>query len=78
MTRRMKEQEEYQKRLYDIKRKEFYRDSVIKRNNDIIEERKNKTLWRLERIDLKNSPHKSSERIKSLEKAVQRHSRADY
>lgn len=37
----------------DIKKKEFYRDVVRKRNNDIIEEKKNKTLWKLEKITIK-------------------------
>jgi hypothetical protein len=51
-----KEEQEYkaflnhQKKLEDIKKKEFYRDTVRKRNNDILEEKKNKTLWRLEKI----------------------------
>jgi len=42
--------------MEEIKKKEFYRDAVKKRNNEIIEEKKNKTLWRLDKIQLMNSP----------------------
>jgi hypothetical protein len=35
------------------KRKEYYRESVKKRNLDYIEEKKNRTLWKLEKIELK-------------------------
>jgi hypothetical protein len=41
--------------LDEIKKKEFYRDTVRKRNNDIIEEKKNKTLWKLEKITVKGA-----------------------
>ena len=44
------------RKLEDIKRKEFYRDSGQKRNQDIIDEKKNKTLIRLEGVDIRNSP----------------------
>ena len=44
--------------MEEIKKKEFYRDAVKKRNNEIIEEKKNKTLWRLDKIQLMNSPQK--------------------
>lgn len=54
-----KEEKEYsslaqhQKRLEEIKKKEFYRDAVRRRNADIIDEKKNKTLWKLEKINVK-------------------------
>ena len=43
---------EHQRRLDDIKKKEFYRDTVKKRSNDIVVEKKNKTLCRLEKVGL--------------------------
>ena len=53
----LKEMQEHQRKLEDIKKKEFYRDAVKQRNNELIEEKKNRTLWRLEKIDVK-SPNK--------------------
>ena len=50
----LREYFDHQKRLEDIKKKEFYRDSVKQRNNELLEEKKNKTLWRLEKIDMKS------------------------
>lgn len=44
---------DHSKKLDEIKKKQYYRENVIKRNNEIVEEKKNKTLWRLEKIDLK-------------------------
>lgn len=43
-------------RIESLKKKEFYRDAVKKRNFDILEEKKSKTLWKLEKIELKGSP----------------------
>ena len=52
---------DYEKRLAEIRKKEYYREAVKRRNMEILEEKKNKTLWKLEKIDLKersrgNSP----------------------
>lgn len=58
---------DHQKRLEEIKKKEFYRDAVKKRNNDILEERKQKTLWRLEKLELKNSPNRLSDKYRSAD-----------
>jgi hypothetical protein len=69
---------EHQKRLEEIKKKEFYRDAVKKRNNDILEEKKNKTLWRLEKIDLKNSPNRSSDKFRSVDAREVQSLRASY
>lgn len=47
-------------KIEKIKRKEFYRDIVKKRNHDVIEEKKNKTLWRLEKISLRSNNNKNN------------------
>lgn len=44
------------RRIEDLKKKENYREIVKKRNNLYLEEKKNKTLWRLEKLDIKSSP----------------------
>lgn len=46
---------EHQRRLDDIKKKNYYRESVMKRNNDYIEDKKSRTLWKLEKIELRGS-----------------------
>lgn len=46
----------HNKKIEDIKRKQFYRDTVVQRNATLLEEKKNKTLWKLEKIELKSSP----------------------
>lgn len=43
----------FNKKLQDIKKKEYYSQVVKKKNMEIMEEKKNKTLWRLEKIDLR-------------------------
>ena len=43
---------QYQKKLEESKRKDYYRENVKKRNQDLIEEKKSKTLWKLEKIAL--------------------------
>jgi hypothetical protein len=48
---------DYQKQLDDIKKKEMYREVVKKRNLDLIDDKKNRTLWRLEKIDMKGGRH---------------------
>lgn len=48
----------HKRKLDEITKKEFYRDVVKQRNNQMIEEKKNKTLWRLEKIEPKGSPGK--------------------
>ena len=44
----------FNKKLQDIKKKEYYSQVVKKKNMEIMEEKKNKTLWRLEKIDLRS------------------------
>lgn len=46
---------DHEKRLEEIKRQNYYRENVKRRNVDILEEKKSKAIWRLEKIDLKNS-----------------------
>lgn len=46
---------EHQRRLDDIKKKNYYRESVMKRNTDLVEDKKSRTLWKLEKIELRNS-----------------------
>ena len=45
---------DHQKKLDEIKKKEFYRDTVKQRNNELIEEKKNKALWKLEKIEMRS------------------------
>lgn len=58
---------DHHKKMDDIKRKQYYRDSVIQRNAMIEEDKKNKTLWKLEKIELKSSPLKGTRKFGSVE-----------
>jgi hypothetical protein len=53
-TKTLREHLDHQKRLEEIKKKEFYRDAVKQRNNEFIEEKKSKTLWKLEKIEMRS------------------------
>ena len=44
---------EHDRRLDEMKKREFYRDTVKMRNQDIMEQKKAKTLWKLEKMELK-------------------------
>lgn len=46
---------DHSKKLDAIKKKQYYRENVLKRNNEIIEEKKTKTLWKLEKIALRGN-----------------------
>eukprot|EP00347_Sterkiella_histriomuscorum_P019451 403341581 len=46
---------DHQKRLDEIKKQNYYRESVKKRNFDNVEDKKGRTLWKLEKIDLRSS-----------------------
>lgn len=46
---------DHHRRLDEIKKQNYYRASVKKRNNDYIEDKKSKTIWKLEKIELRGS-----------------------
>jgi len=46
----VKEQNEHWRKMEEIKKKEFYREAVKQRKDEMVEEKKNKTLWHLEKI----------------------------
>jgi len=45
---------DHQKKLEDARRKEMYRDAVKKRSNEAVEEKKFKTLARLEGLEIRS------------------------
>ena len=59
----LEELEEHMKKMQRIKKKEYYREAVKKKNMEILEEKKNKTLWRLEKIDMNNVSPQGRKRI---------------
>ena len=53
--RELDQLQEHQRRLDDIRKQNYYREAVKKRSLDLVEEKKNKALWRLEKIEVKQS-----------------------
>jgi hypothetical protein len=54
------------KKLEEIKRKEFYRDAVKQRNNELVDEKKGKALWRLEKIEMKSPAGRQNGKIGNI------------
>ena len=53
MNKNVQDYINYDKKLEESKKREYYRETVKKRNIDLIEEKKNRTIWKLEKIELK-------------------------